>query len=224
MTPPVFCSAQSIWDEQDVRNKLRAFEDGFDFMENFFIHCLYGDFVGDPNDSDMGFLRSHLLVKTFKHIFTSPSSAKAISLDDENVSRPPKAARTSSSKKKVRKDVASGLQMTKVTPRALAYAATQLVFALSNADNWCNEHQGFSFCDFYYFVIDYFEGHDPNSEDPDDVEARREARKLLKWWNDEIFPHSVHSTGATQAAVSATSMQMLKEQRAAKRASRASRG
>jgi hypothetical protein len=71
------------------------------------------------------------LCQTFKHIFTSPASAKEVSvLQDEeaiendvnqlNTRRAPKR------KKPARKPVAATLRMSKVTPRALAYAATQV--------------------------------------------------------------------------------------------------
>jgi len=68
--------------------------------------------------------------KTFKHIFTSPSSVHDISALDqddqtENVP-PPKTCRTVTAKKNSHKAVAANLRMTCVTPRAIAYAAVQV--------------------------------------------------------------------------------------------------
>ena len=72
-------------------------------------------------------------MKTFKHIFTSPSSSHDIAIlgDDENnaENRPPSKTRrteTGKTKANTRKAVAANLNMTRVTPRAIAYAAVQV--------------------------------------------------------------------------------------------------
>ena len=73
-------------------------------------------------------------MKTFKHIFTSPSSSHDISILDndednaENIPPPKKTRRTETDKMKAntRKAVAANLHMTRVTPRAIAYAAVQV--------------------------------------------------------------------------------------------------
>jgi len=44
-----------------------------------------------------------------------------------------------------------------VTPRAIAYAATQLVFSLNTSREWRKEHAGFHYPSFYNFLVDYFE-------------------------------------------------------------------
>jgi hypothetical protein len=74
-----------------------------------------------------------LLVKTFKHIFTSPSSSHDISIldDEENnmENMPPKKTRrtqTGKMKANTRKAVAANLHLTRVTPQAIAYAAVQV--------------------------------------------------------------------------------------------------
>ena len=156
---------------------------------------------------------------------------------DEN--QPPRQ-RATSSKKSRRKDVAMGLHMNEqVTPRSIAYAAVQvrlnfissrdvhlrrrqLVFALSDATQWVQVHQGFDYCSFYYFIIDYF-------EDTSGPIAQKKAQELLKWWNMYVFVFSLHyvhrrlllfsrvfpnsSTPARQQV--STSMKKLAEQRAA---------
>jgi hypothetical protein len=73
-------------------------------------------------------------VKTFKHIFTSPSSSHDISIlnngenNEENLPPSKKTRRTETGKTKAntRKAVAANLDMTRVTPRAIAYAAVQI--------------------------------------------------------------------------------------------------
>ena len=83
-----------------VRAKLCACEPGFDITSSFFIRVLYKSFKGTTDDYELGFLQSSLLVKVrhillllmslsnpiqvYKHIFTSPTSAKdgSITLSD----------------------------------------------------------------------------------------------------------------------------------------------
>jgi hypothetical protein len=63
-----------------------------------------------------------------------------------------------------------------VTPRAIAYIATQLVFSLNTSRDWRYEHAGFHYPSFYNFIVDYFE----DAEDDISKEANVE---LLRWWN-----------------------------------------
>ena len=121
------------------------------------------------------------LLQTYRYIFTSPSSAS-----DENLTSEPTARR---------RDVATMLRLDgQVTGRSIAYAATQvcqvlqtyliscptnfqqLVFALSSAKEWKKTHSGFHFPAFYNFIVDAF-------EDPEDDEAKKSTKELLKWWN-----------------------------------------
>ena len=71
------------------------------------------------------------LIQAYKHIFTSPTSAKdgtIILSDVENEPPPvPRSRKYMKSKKAIRKDVASSLQMNgKVSSRSIAYAAIQV--------------------------------------------------------------------------------------------------
>jgi hypothetical protein len=84
-----------------------------------------------------------------------------------------------------------------VTPRSLAYTATQvhllflitlrsflmtllplpqLIFSLSTAQEWKREHNGFHYPTFYNFIIDFF-------EDIEDDAAQKNVDQLLDWWN-----------------------------------------
>ncbi|RXW12626.1 hypothetical protein EST38_g13229 [Candolleomyces aberdarensis] len=182
---PVDCD----WEDPIIRAKIRNFEAGFELSSS--ARALYANFTGDPRNLEVGFLKSKLLVKTYKCIFTSPSSANDVNLgedsDQENVDHPPVRRRTSSkSHKSVRKDVAGTLHMDhKVTPRAIAYTAVQLLFALSSAPSWTHSHQGLSFIDCYYYIVHFFEGFSD-----DDLESKKTAQDLLKWWNRQIFPEA----------------------------------
>ena len=53
--------------QTSVRAKLRDcnLDEGFDFAKNFFIHCFYDGYKGDPENVEKGFLRSTLLVQVY---------------------------------------------------------------------------------------------------------------------------------------------------------------
>ena len=117
-----------------VRTKLREAHPDYDYTIDICIRAFYRGFNGSSGNPEKGFLQSLLLVKTFKHIFTSPSSSHDISiLDDEennteNMPPSKKTRRTQTGKTKAntRKAVAANLHLTRVTPRAIAYTAVQV--------------------------------------------------------------------------------------------------
>ncbi len=107
--------------------------------DDYFLTCFYPKGHGDPNNVEQNFLRSGLLVKvcfqcvlhiislfsqTFCSIFTSPTSSE--SFDTESDDGPSRKKLQSSGQKKATKcNVATLLHMdSKVTPRAIAYAAS----------------------------------------------------------------------------------------------------
>lgn len=76
-----------------------------------------------------------MFIQVYKAIFTSPSSARDVSEEEDNTENmpPAKLQRTSSKKKPqaVRRNVASKVNLNnKVTPRSIAYAAVQVGFML----------------------------------------------------------------------------------------------
>ncbi|PPQ74679.1 hypothetical protein CVT25_008029, partial [Psilocybe cyanescens] len=73
----------------------------------------------DPEHIISGMFKSNILVKTFKHIFTSPSSAM----------KEPGLTRTKSSQAKRNK-------MKSVTPPSIAYTCVQYRFAISESLDW----------------------------------------------------------------------------------------
>ena len=113
-----------------IRAKLWDTAPGYNITSSFFLHCLYKGEDGDPEHPLEGFLKGPLLVRVsfqvyknikqllmplrqaYQHIFTSPSSA----------------TRGEASKVTSRWcDVANVLHMNNhVTPRLIAYAATQV--------------------------------------------------------------------------------------------------
>ena len=129
--------------------------------------------------------------QVYKSIFTSPSSAKNLSdeeNDTENVA--PTKSRKISSNNSVRCNVASKLHLNdKVTPRSVAYAAIQvcvcygntlsrlicgfeLHFNLQIAGSWTQVYGGFDYLGLYNYVVNFF-------EDTPGPAAKKRAQELL---------------------------------------------
>lgn len=111
----------------------------YDINRSFFHRCFYSNETGDPNNVESGFLKGRLLLKvcrfhadswsgeqillllqTFKHIFTSPSSVDIIT---EGVQPTQKCRRLQTSERTVAKILGMDNQ---VAPRGIAYAAVQV--------------------------------------------------------------------------------------------------
>ena len=128
---------------RSVRAKLRAFDEDFDWLSSYHSRCFYANYKPDVTQLESEYLKSILLIKVhslvfvcishlmfsqvYKSIFTSPSSAKNIS-DEENDAEsvvPTKSKKILSNP--VRRNVASKLHLNnKVTPRSVAYAAVHV--------------------------------------------------------------------------------------------------
>ncbi|KAK7024546.1 hypothetical protein VNI00_016221 [Paramarasmius palmivorus] len=161
--------------------------------EKYLLRFLYAGYSGDPEDFMKGFLKSTLMVRTFKHIFTSSSSALLYtgeddpSSDTENTTQALRKRRRIIVKEPSKKNVASLLGMTTVTPRAIAYTVVMLHFALTNATYWNLINDGFNYAIFYDFIVDTFEDRELTGED--------EAKELLQWWNKQVFGNRLASSG-----------------------------
>ncbi|KAJ3523461.1 hypothetical protein NMY22_g11433 [Coprinellus aureogranulatus] len=120
---------------------------------------LYQNEKHDPEDPWRGLFRGRLLVKGFKHVFVSPSSAE----DTDRATRAGNARLHG---------------MTRVTPASIAYIATQVRFALSSASTFCRTDKEGESELFYHSILEVL-------EDPDEVE---EVKALLAWWDRKVFP------------------------------------
>ncbi|KIJ95740.1 hypothetical protein K443DRAFT_11186, partial [Laccaria amethystina LaAM-08-1] len=201
VTGRLLCPAEFDWDDPEVRAKLRAGDEQYDWLSSNHARAFYTNYKADPEQLEHGFLKSSLLVKVYKSIFTSPSSAAdGCELDHENEA-PSKAAKLSQSRKKVtQRNVASKLRMNdKVTPRSIAYAAVQ------TAERWNELYGGFDYRGLYNYIVDFF-------EDVQDGPAKTRAQDLLKWWSSKVFP----ATATRQQSSTAASRKAMKEQRAAR--------
>ncbi|KAF9781120.1 hypothetical protein BJ322DRAFT_1010928, partial [Thelephora terrestris] len=125
-------------------------------------------------DVEKGFLKGDLLVRTFKLIFTSPSSAEGSFDVPDNCARRGKSTSAGPPKRANNAEL-HGMDGS-VTPRAIAYSAVQLHFNLTDAIHWMAHYNGFSYEEFYEFIVDFFEA-DATPE------AQEASTKLLEWWN-----------------------------------------
>jgi hypothetical protein len=122
-----------------VRANIRNGADGFSTANKYFLACLYPTGRGNTQRVEQNFLKSKLLLKVsrliftlflifiilevFCAIFTSPSSADGF--EEETAEGPArKKQRTAGQKKATKSNVASLLNMDgKVSGRSIAYAA-----------------------------------------------------------------------------------------------------
>ncbi|KAH6913099.1 hypothetical protein BKA70DRAFT_1369812 [Coprinopsis sp. MPI-PUGE-AT-0042] len=116
---------------------------------------LYQDHVFDAEDPWKGLLRGEILVKAFKHVFTSPSSV------DRHSHR---ATRSSNSRLH---------GMKSVTIPSIAYISTQVRFALTTAQTFCRNDHSTDSERFYNSIIKLL-------EDPEELVK---VKQLLVWWD-----------------------------------------
>ncbi|KZP24373.1 hypothetical protein FIBSPDRAFT_735796 [Athelia psychrophila] len=171
-TGRLLCPCEFNWAEDEVRDAVRAGHEEYAVTADSWPIFCYADFSYDYENAEDGLWRSSLMVKAFKFIFTSPSSA----LDDKDTddAAPPKKRRNT--RPTTRQNVAAKIGLTSVTGRSIAYIAVQLCFALSSASSWSVHDSDFSYTDFYDGVVAYFEA-------PPGPIAVAHVALLLKWWN-----------------------------------------
>ncbi|KAF8955386.1 hypothetical protein BDZ97DRAFT_1764959 [Flammula alnicola] len=178
------------WDNLEVHANIRATKEGFNISANYYLNCLYSKGGVDTYRVELNFLRSKSLLQVYCAIFTSPSSAEGFEEEEEEEGPSRKKHKSS---KATKMNVSSLLNMDgKVTGHSIAYAAVLLVFNLTDATQWVDTHNGFSFIGFYNFIINYFEEfHNPASQCRVD--------DLLAWWNSQVFLQHVAATSDVPA-------------------------
>ncbi|KAJ7115736.1 hypothetical protein C8R44DRAFT_880154 [Mycena epipterygia] len=181
----------------------RAIRDGTKPLGlSYFSRIFYRGFQGDPDKVEEGFLKSRYLVKSYKVVFTAPSSADKV--DDEN-NPPAKRLRPG---KAIRKPVADLLGMNgKVSPRSLGYIGILVYASLTSNSSWSSEYCKVSLPQMYEFIVDFFEAPKVGTN------ARARADALLTWWNKQIFPN--HASSAATHPTTISSRAQLRAQRAA---------
>ncbi|KAG1789117.1 uncharacterized protein HD556DRAFT_1447180 [Suillus plorans] len=192
-----------------VRAGIQDRTTAFIVSKNSWPLFMYQNSVADPANLECGLMRSKLLVMGFKAIFTSPSSANEVDGDGEgaDIIENNRHARRQSDQTKVKTCVASIIGMRKVTPRAIAYAACQIRFALSSITSWRTIDGDFDYQMFWNNIVDFF-------EDPPGPAARGRVNDTLKWWTRKVFGTN-HRQDLTSEVVSRMSVSALASQRLA---------
>ncbi|TDL15716.1 hypothetical protein BD410DRAFT_732289, partial [Rickenella mellea] len=183
----LLCPANMNWEDPKVQDGLKSGEiDPYEDTPMF----MYEGYKYYPLEPWKGFFKSSILVKAYKHVFTTPSSAEE-GFSKNRATRPGNARLRG---------------MTAVTPASLAYIAMMVRFALTDQQTF-NRNDMVTYTErFYTDVLDHL-------EDPDETE---ELESLLLWWNTRVFPAHVKIAGASSGKN--TVLAAIKKARAALRA------
>ncbi|KAG2739853.1 hypothetical protein P692DRAFT_20881566 [Suillus brevipes Sb2] len=203
----LLCPAEWDWSQDSVKAGIRDRTTEYIISENSWPLFVYENYQVNSDDLEEGFLKSRLLVLAFKAVFTSPSSARETDGDGDgaDIIENNRHARQRSDQTKVKMCVASIINMRKVTPRAIAYIACQVRFALSSVSSWRTIDGDFDYEAFWCNIVDFF-------EDVPGPVTRRKVDKLLEWWTRKIFGTN-HHEDLTPELVSNMSVNALAEQR-----------
>ncbi|KAG2740047.1 hypothetical protein P692DRAFT_20881304 [Suillus brevipes Sb2] len=203
----LLCPAEWRWEDPVVRAGICDRTTAFIVSENSWPSFLYEAYEADASNLERGLFKSKLLVMGFKAIFTSPSSANEVDGDGNgaDVIENNRRARTRSDQARVKTCVASIIGMRKVTPRAIAYAACQIRFALSNITSWRTIDGDFDYQIFWDNIVEFF-------EDPPGPAAQARVKALLEWWTRKVFGRN-HRGDLTSNVVSQMSVSALAAQR-----------
>ncbi|KAF8890441.1 hypothetical protein BD779DRAFT_1438543, partial [Infundibulicybe gibba] len=174
------CPIEYDWDNPVVREFIRGGRPDHLVTGHSYPLFLYYKFTVNLERFDEGLFKNTLLVKTWKHIFTSPTSANQYDGDSDSDDHGNDSSTGGRKKKKARstrQHVASLIGLTQVNGRSIAYAAVQLRHALSSANYWDIVDGNFNYAVFYRNIVDYFES-------PPGLNSQIEVRALLDWWNE----------------------------------------
>ncbi|KAG1847225.1 hypothetical protein F4604DRAFT_1524998, partial [Suillus subluteus] len=150
ITGKLLCPVEYTWSLNSTKEKIRDRDPDFLVTAYSWPAFLYTDYTFDSSNIEKGLFHSALLLKAFKHLFTSPSSAKEVKGDGDGADAiiVSQCRRSSESDATTRSHVANIIGMKMVTPRSIAYTACQLRFSLSNVNSWQSIDRDF---DYYIF-------------------------------------------------------------------------
>ncbi|PSR71615.1 hypothetical protein PHLCEN_2v12468 [Hermanssonia centrifuga] len=154
---------------------------------------LYPEDSYNPDNVEEGLLRGEFLRSVFRSIYTGPRTAT-------KEAPGPSAGRPSKAKQH---------NMTKVTPRSIAYAAIVGRFSICGQDGWALEDGRYKLEDLFNNIVELF-------DDPSDSWCI----DTLEWWNKWVFGSSriIETVASIDASAAPSSKATLQQQRAARRA------
>ncbi|KAG2087036.1 uncharacterized protein F5147DRAFT_781461 [Suillus discolor] len=203
----LLCPAEWRWEDPIVKAGIRDRTTTFIVSENSWPSFMYENYEADVQNLEHGLFKSRLLLMGFKAIFTSPSSANEVDGDGDgaDILENNRRTRRRSDHARVKTCVASIIGMRKATPRAIAYTACQIRFALSNITSWRTVDGDFDYQMFWNNIVDFF-------EDPPGPAALTRVNKLLDWWTRKVFGRN-HRQDLTPDVVKNMSVNSLAAQR-----------
>ncbi|KAF8422779.1 hypothetical protein L210DRAFT_3325190, partial [Boletus edulis BED1] len=134
VTGCLLCPVDYNWNDATHRAAILDSHPDFLVTSNSWPAFLYEGETYDPKDPRKGLFKNLLLLKAFKHIFTSPSSALKTDIESEHTTQPKRQCKLNECR--TCSDVATLLGMKTISLRAIAYIAVQLCFALSSCGSW----------------------------------------------------------------------------------------
>ncbi|KAI6157033.1 hypothetical protein BKA82DRAFT_4509570 [Pisolithus tinctorius] len=216
-TARLICPVDYDWSNVQHRANIRSFHPDYLVTADCWPYFLYKNEEYDPENPVRGLFKNAMLVQAFKHIFTSPSSADSetvlddTDLEDRMSTDPLPKRRKGLNDKRSRAHVAALLGMKSICPRAIAYTAVQLRFALSSCNSWRIVDEDFDYEKFYNNMITFF-------EDVHTPQEQVEISDLLLWWNRSVFGHanaSIYRPQATGKMSVASTLRKRREKAAA---------
>ncbi|KIM55821.1 hypothetical protein SCLCIDRAFT_133886, partial [Scleroderma citrinum Foug A] len=178
LTGHFLCPVDYNWNDPLHHAAIRDYHPKFLVTAYSWPTFLYENGRYNPNCPSNGLFNSMLLVRAFNHIFTSPTSALKMNVGNDET-RLPLKKRQKYDEWQTCCHVASLVGMKSVCPRAIAYIAVQLRFALSSCGSWWIIDGEFNYNDFYNNILDFFENAETTGE-------KKVIQDLLLWWNQSV--------------------------------------
>ncbi|KAF8528608.1 hypothetical protein JB92DRAFT_773097 [Gautieria morchelliformis] len=153
----------STWNDGKISIQQGLCDGTIDIQPSQWPNFIYEDCTVPYEGEDMwvGFLRHQLLVKTLKHIYTSPSSVDGADSNQATCSR--KAALAG---------------MTGMSVGAIADAVVKLRHSLSSHSTFQKNDRTSNNQLFYYGLLEVLEA----------VESQEQVWELLQWYDRRLFP------------------------------------
>ncbi|KIK14702.1 hypothetical protein PISMIDRAFT_116539, partial [Pisolithus microcarpus 441] len=168
----LLCPVDYDWANVDIRTAIREFHPDFRVTAHSWPSFLYADGEYDAAMPAKGLFKGKYLIMAFQCVFTSPGSVQ----NEVSCGNKPRVSQPSRTTQQTHHHVAKLLKMNTVQPRAIAYVATQLCFALSSCSSWMIVDEDFNHEEFYHNIVNYFKL-------PSSPQKAAELNDLLMWWN-----------------------------------------
>ncbi|KAG1857481.1 hypothetical protein F4604DRAFT_1589874, partial [Suillus subluteus] len=169
-TGRLICPVDYDWNDPVVQQGVRDYHPDYRVTAHSWPAFLYQDGKYDPLKPVDGLFKGKLLLKTFKYIFTSPTSAEA----DDQEQLDPEMLSLQGRPKQRRTD---GERRTRCDLR----------FALSSTGSWRIIDDEFDHQEFYDNIVDFLELAVTS-------DVAKEVEDLLFWWNRKVFGRKHVST------------------------------